>query len=450
MPRKSLVLFLAVLIATALGVSRAFSEDKYYEEIRTLSRIAHEVMQNYVTDVEPEKLFEGAYRGMLRTLDPYSQYFTRSQAATFEEDTEGKFGGLGIEISLQGGLLTVVSPIRGTPAYQAGIQAGDVILKIDGKSTERIRVDEALRTLRGEPGTEVTLTVRHQGSSVDSNVTITRAIIKVPAVEYEMLDEELGIGFVRVSSFTTRVMEEMLKAAADLQKQNLKGLILDLRHNPGGVLDKSIEMSDLFIEGGVIVSVKGRHPEQAKVYEAAKGDPLESLPLIVLVDEGSASASEIVAAAVRDHKRGILVGASTYGKGSVQNVIPLGKNASIKLTTARYYTPAGKPIEDQRGITPDILVPMSREHLNALMAQEREDKLRNNYRLRSLIEDALPEPEAATLEKEEEPTKSEAEEPKGKKIPPRRVRVIDYQLKAAYTILKWRLNGQLPAEGAGG
>ena len=444
MPRKNLVLFLAVLLATALGVSRAFSDDKYYDEMRTLARIAHEVMGHYVTETESQKLFEGAYRGMLATLDPYSQYFNESQTRTFGEDTEGKFGGLGIEISLQEGLLYVVSPIRGTPAYEAGIQAGDVILKIDGKSTERITLGEALKTLRGKPGTEVVLTIRHRMSARDEDITITRAIIKPPSVEYEMIDEETSIGFIRVASFTDRIMKEMNTAVADLQKQNVRGLILDLRQNPGGLLDKCVEMADLFIAEGAIVSVKGRRPEQARKYNARKGDALESLPLVLLIDEGSASASEIVAAAIRDHKRGILIGARTYGKGSVQNIIPLGDNASIKLTTARYYTPSDKPIEDRQGIMPDILVPMSRDHLIALRNQEREDKLRNNYHFRSLIEETPPPDVAPGKDKEE--TKPEAKESTTKTAPQRRERIIDHQLKAACTILKWQLNGQLQTE----
>lgn len=431
MPRKSLICFLAILLATALGIDRAFSEDKYYKEMTTFARIFHEVLKNYVTEPDEQQLFEGAYRGMLRTLDPYSQYFNRDQNKTFAADTEGEFGGLGIEISLRDGLLTVVSPIRGTPAYDAGILAGDVILAIDGQSTERISLNEAVGILRGKPGTEVTLTVRHPGSLVDSKIKVMRAVIHPAAVEFEMIDRKRGIAFIRITSFSAQVMSDLHKAVEELREQNFKALILDLRQNPGGLLEQAVEMCDEFLRGGIIVSVKGRHAEQLKSFKAQPGQSLESVPMVLLVDEGSASASEIVAGALRDHRRAIIVGTRTYGKGSVQNVIPLGNGDALKLTTAKYYTPNDKPIEDRKGIEPDIVVPMSQDHLFALRNQEREDKLRGTYHLGGLI------------------INSEESEPTGAGEPPatpeeekaRRSRVIDYQLKAAYELLKWQLAG---------
>jgi len=444
MPRKNLVCFLAVLLATAMGLSRAFSEEKYYKETRTMARILHEVLNNYVTEPETQQLFEGAYRGMLQTLDPYCQYFNQPQSKSFAADTEGEFGGLGIEISLSNGLLTVISPLRGTPAYDAGILAGDIILEIDGKSTERILLDEAVRILRGKPGTDVTLTIRHPGSRlVDSKITITRAIIKPTSVEFEMIDEKNGIAFVRVSSFTAKVMDDLHEAVGKLQEQDLNALILDLRQNPGGLLDKAVEMCDEFLDKGVIVSVKGRRPEQAKTFRARPGESLEELPLVLLIDEGSASASEIMAGALRDHSRALLVGARRYGKGSVQNVIPLGNGESLKLTTARYFTPNDKPIEDRQGILPDIIIPMSREHLIAIRNQEREDKLRGAYHLGGLIEEGEEIPAAGVeklpaRESPDAPPEGVPEETPQKR---RRSRVIDYQLKAAYNILKWQLSG---------
>ena len=442
MPRKNLVLFLAVLFASAMGISRAFSEDKYYREMQTFSRILHHVMQNYVTEVEPKDLFEGAYSGMLNRLDPYTQYLNMSDTKSFSEDTEGKFGGLGIEITIENGVLMVISPIRGTPAFEAGIQAGDRVLKIDGKSTERISLVEAVHYLRGEVGSKVVVTVRHTGSMVDEDITITRAVIKPASVEYEIIDQAAGIALVRIPSFNARVMDDLSKGVETMKKANLRGMILDLRQNPGGLLNVAVEMCDQFVADGVIVSVKGRHEVLQQAFKAKKGDALEDVPLVVLVDGSSASASEIVAGCIRDHKRGMLVGARTYGKGSVQNVVPLNKTEMLKLTTARYYTPADLPINDRHGIMPDVLVPMPREHLFALRNQEREDKLRGRYHLGGSIE----EEETPVMEKkkgqEGEPEKTKGtENEKNKKKKVRRSRVVDYQLKAALNILKWQQNG---------
>ena len=445
MPRKSLVFFLAVLFALAFGMNRAFSEDAYYKEIKTFSAIIHRVLNQYVTELDDEqkqRLFEGAYRGALLTLDPYSQYFNQTQNESFVADTEGEFGGLGIEISIQDGVLTVISPIRGTPAYDAGIMAGDAILKIAGQSTERITLEQAVGVLRGKPGSSVTLVVRHRGSPVDNEITVTRAIIQPVSVEAEMLAPESGIGYMRVTSFTNKVMDDLLKSAEELRAQGMRGLILDLRQNPGGLLDKAVEMSDAFLSEGVIVSVRGRRPEITESFSARKGDALESIPLVLLVDEGSASASEIVAGALRDHKRALLVGSRTYGKGSVQKIFPLTNGEAIKLTTARYYMPADQPIMDRMGIMPDVFVPMTREHLIALRNQEREDKLRGRYKIADLIEDPPEEPAPSVAEEE-----TDGDPPEGEEMNGRRGRILDFQLKAAVRMLEWQIAGvaQSPA-----
>lgn len=433
MPRKNLVLFLALLFSTALGISHAFGDDKDYERMQTFTRILNHIRKGYVKEVETKDLFEGAYNGMLSRLDPYTQYFNIDETKSFSQDTEGQFGGLGIEISIKDGVLTVISPIRGTPAYVAGVLAGDRIVKIDGKSTERISLDEAVKYLRGKPGSKVTITVRHPGSMVDKDITIMRAVIKPLSVEYEIIDEERGVGLVRVTSFTARVMKDLRGGVAEMRKKNLKALILDLRGNPGGLLDKAVEMCDEFVAGGLIVSVKGRGGVLQRSYKARAGDALEKIPLIVLIDGGSASASEIVAACVRDHKRAVLVGARTYGKGSVQNVIPLGNGQAFKMTTAHYFTPNDKPIKDREGIMPDILVPLPREHVIALRNQEREDKLRGRYHLGG----GLDQDEAPVLEKEPAKTAPKPGNNDNKKV--RRGRVVDYQLQAALNILKWKL-----------
>ena len=431
MPRKSLVLFLVVVLAGALGVSRAFSQEPNEKEYETLKKIIERVHDDYVTEVDTKKLFEGAYRGALEALnDPFTQYFNQPEAKRFAAETEGKFGGLGIEISLKDGILTVITPIKGTPAYDAGILAGDEILKIDGKSTERLNLEDAVETLRGKVGTKVTLTVHHLGATVDAEITITRAEIKPASVEGAMLDPKSGIGYIQISQFTETVRDDMLAAIGGLQKQGLKGMVIDLRGNPGGLLDQAVDIADDFLSSGVIVSVRGRQPEMTRTYTAHKGQKLESLPIIVVVDEGSASASEILAAALHDNNRSLLVGGRTFGKGSVQNVIPLGDGESLKLTTARYYRPNNEPIEFHQGIMPDIYLPMSREQALALRNQEREDKLRGRYRLGgALVEE---EPAAAPDPKPNPPGTAQNEEPL-------RGRVVDFQLQAALNILKWQL-----------
>ena len=437
MPRKSLILFFAVLLAAALGVSRAFTEETQREEMDKFQHILEEVLENYVSEVKPEDLFKGAYRGMLQQLDPHSQYLDKRESATFAADTEGKFGGLGIQISIVDGMLTVISPIRGTPAYDAGIMAGDIILKIDGRSTERITLPEAVQILRGEPDSDVVLTVRHPGNRADAEITVTRGIINPPSVEYEIVENGTGIGLLRINSFSAKVTDELLEALNDLQEQDLKGLILDLRGNPGGLLDRAVEVCDVFLDSGVVVSVRGRRPGQRKEFLANEDSQFESLPLVVLVDGGSASASEIVAVGLRDHDRALLVGSRTYGKGSVQNLIPLKDGAVLKLTTARYYAPAGEPIEDRKGIMPDVYVPMPREHLVALRSQEREDKLRGHYRLAGALEENGTAAPDETLEPErEEPYPLDPGSPPSQA---RRGRVVDYQLKAAVNILKGQL-----------
>ena len=432
MPRKSLITFIAVVFAVALGLNQAFSQERYYEDLDTFTNIMSTVMKNYVDEekADPEKLFEGAYRGMLQTLDPYTQYFNVTETKSFNASTKGEFGGLGIEISLTNGVLSVISPIRDTPAFEAGILAGDAILEIDGESTARITLQEAVERLRGEVGSPVTLTVRHPGSMVDSKITITRAIISPSSVQFEMIDEEAGIGYAQVSSFTEKMMDDLRKSMKDTPNGNIKGLILDLRGNPGGLLNQAVEMCDEFLSEGVVVSIRGRAPTPPKTYRALPGQPLEKTSLVLLTDMGSASASEIVAGAMRDHRRALIVGTQTYGKGSVQNIIPLGDGAALKLTTARYYTPNDTPIEDHNGIVPDIIVPMTRDHMIALRNQEREDKLRGTYHVGGLIEgeEMLPQPKDEAEPKPDEEVEEE-----------RRNRVVDIQLKAAYNILKWQL-----------
>jgi carboxyl-terminal processing protease len=435
MPRKNLIIFLALLFVTALGISRAFSEDKYLKQMQTFALIIHHVREHYVREVEPQELFEGAYAGVCEVLDPYSQYFPPKQNKTFTQDTDGKFGGLGIEISIRQGILTVISPIRGTPAYDAGIQAGDQVLKIAGKSTERITMQEAVDRLRGKPGTSVVLTVRHVGSRLHKDITIERAIIKPISLEWAIIDKENGIGFLRMASFNAQITTDLPRAVAELKAKGMKGLIIDLRQNPGGLLGEAVKFCDEFIAKGKIVSVKGRVKSLGRAYSAKPGGTLEDIPLVVLIDGGSASASEIFAGCIRDHKRGMLIGSRTYGKGSVQNVIDIGGGQALKLTTAKYYTPNDKPIEDREGIVPDMLITMPIEHLVALRDQEREDKLRGHYDLGANLIEEIDLPEDAADKKDDAPKDGKDKDGKMK----RRSRVIDFQLKAAVNALKFKL-----------
>lgn len=456
MPRKTLLLFLAVLFASALGISRAFSEEELDKQIKTLREVFYQVKQNHIKEMDNEKLFEGAYRGMLRALeDPYTQYLNRGDTAMFSADTKGEFGGLGILIGIKEDLLTVISPFRGTPAFEAGIMAGDVILRIEGKSTERIRIDEAMRTLRGKPGTKVTITVRHPGALMDKDITITRAVITPTVVEYKVIDEQSGIGLMRISAFNETTMKGMREGISAMREQGLKALILDLRDNPGGLLTTAVRMADEFLAEGTIVSMRGRDEHGAMVYAARKGQSLESLPTIVLVNQGSASASEIVAGALKDHGRALLVGARTFGKGSVQQMFRVGEAATVKITTANYYSPSGKPIKDHVGIEPDIYVPMSVQQRIALGNQEREDRLRGQYHLDGALpkedEALVPESEPAPggeVTPEDVPREHEPSGPlpglQEDESNKRWKRKTDYQLKSALNILRWQMAGNRP------
>lgn len=436
MPRRNITWFLGVLLLGvllgALTVTHAgqTSKSPYYETFKEFAKVFYVVSERYVDPkaVTPEKLLHGAYRGMMATLDPYSQFFDKKETETFTADIKGKFGGLGIEITVENRILTVVTPLRDTPAWDAGVLPGDKILKIDGKSTEGIGLREAVRTLRGKVGSKVTITVRHVGVRHPADITITRGVVKVKAVRGRMVDEEAKIGLVHVSSFSESVTREFDKVLEELRDKGMKSLILDLRSNPGGVLEAAVRIADQFLNSGTIVEVRGRYKRQNHVYTAKDNAALPDMPLVVLVDQGSASASEIVAAALRDNNRCVLVGQRTFGKGTVQNPIPLGNGKELKLTTARYYRPNGKAIKDREGIEPDIAIYMSPELLRALRNQEREDKLR-----------------AAGLEKKGKKQDSAAKEKEAPKTAPKEYgeferykRPVDLQLRGAIALLKFR------------
>src|SRR3990167_6606159 len=301
------------------------SYDEYYKNY-----------EEFVKDIKLPELFQGAYRGMLEGLDPYSQFFGPEELEELKVETEGKFGGLGIEVIVRDGVLYVISPILDSPAFRAGVMVGDRIIKIEGTSTENMSLRGAVRRLRGEPNTGVTITVVHQGEAQPTDIVIVRDIIQVHCIRgARILDEEAKIGYMALISFQDNTLEEMDKALNELMGKGMKALILDLRLNPGGLLNMAVAVSDRFLSQGVIVSTKGREEEQNQVYLATEGDTYSDLPLVILVNTGSASAAEIVAGAIQDYKRGLIVGTKTFGKGSVQSLIGVEEeHCALKLTTA--------------------------------------------------------------------------------------------------------------------
>lgn len=336
-----------ILLITGLVVDATKADgDSFYADIIRLDNVATKIHQNYVEEMSSKKLIDNAIEGMLETLDPHTSYFEAKQYEELKIHTEGKFGGLGIQISIRDKVLTVMTPIAGTPASRAGIQSGDQIIKIDGKSTKGITIDKAVNKLRGEPGTSVQITIKRKGESKDIDYSIKREIIHIKSVPYYGMLEN-GIGYIHLQTFSQEAGSEVEKAIKELAKKDLKGLVFDLRHNPGGLLPQAIEVAEKFLpRKSLVVSTRGRIRGQNKEFYSASQPVLpEDLPLAVLVDYASASASEIVSGAIQDWDRGVIVGDTTFGKGSVQSILPLGdKKHHLKLTTAFYYTPSGRCI----------------------------------------------------------------------------------------------------------
>ncbi|WP_459207481.1 S41 family peptidase [Pseudomonas sp. MLB6B] len=325
------------------------------DELRTFAEVMDRIKAAYVEPVDDKTLLENAIKGMLSNLDPHSAYLGPEDFQELQESTSGEFGGLGIEVGMDDGFLKVVSPIDETPASRAGIQAGDLIVKINGAPTRGQSMSEAVDKMRGKIGQKITLSLIRDGSN-PFDVTLARAVIQVKSVKSQLL--ESGYGYIRITQFQVKTGEEVAKALAKLRKDNgkkLQGLVLDLRNNPGGVLQSAVEVADHFLTKGLIVYTKGRIANSELRFSADPADASEGVPLVVLINGGSASASEIVAGALQDQKRGVLMGTDSFGKGSVQTVLPLNNDRALKLTTALYYTPNGRSIQAQ-GIVPDIEV----------------------------------------------------------------------------------------------
>jgi len=341
-----------------------------YKQLSLFGDVFERVRSEYVEEVDDKTLIEYALNGMLSNLDPHSSYLSEEKFKDMRVETSGEFGGLGIEVTMENGLVKVVSPIDDTPAYRAGIQAGDYIVKIDEDAVMGMTLSEAVDKMRGKVGSTIDLSIARKGEESQMEITLVRDIIQIKSVRHEIKE---NVGYIRVTTFSQKTAPGVRKAVNEISKElgdNLIGYVLDLRNNPGGLLNQAIEVADVFLDKGEIVSQRGRYEEDTERNNATPGDMTNGLPIVVLVNGGSASASEIVAGALQDHKRGIVMGTQSFGKGSVQTVMPLPGNGAMRLTTARYYTPSGRSIQ-AKGITPDIIVELAKvESLQSVQLRE--------------------------------------------------------------------------------
>jgi len=340
--------------AQAATSDSAKEKQDRYRNLELFQKVVHFVETNYVDEVGNQKLIYGAIKGMLQTLDPHSNFLPPEIYKDMKIDTDGKFGGLGIEIGMRDNILTIIAPIEDTPAWKAGLKPGDRIVKINGVSTKGLSLAEAVSKMRGKPGSKVTISIFRSGFSGIKEVSIKRAIVKVQAVRSESL--ELGYPYIKLRTFNKDAAKQMEAAVKKYEKiGRIRGVVLDLRNNPGGLLDKAVEITSLFVEKGVVVSTIGRNPNEKKLMHVIQGKARTSFPIAVLVNSATASAAEIVAGALQDHRRAVIMGQPTFGKGSVQTVISLSDNMGLKLTTQRYYTPNGTSIQG-KGLIPDIIL----------------------------------------------------------------------------------------------
>lgn len=370
--RNLLLLLTGLVLGVSLTIGHTVFADREsadpsplpLEELRTFTEVFANIKNNYVEDTTDKELLDNAIRGMLSGLDPHSSYLDLDAYKELQVGTSGEFGGLGIEVSMEDGFVKVVAPIDDTPAERAGVKSGDLIIRLDETPVKGLTLREAVNIMRGKPGSDILLTIVRDGVDKPLKISITRAIIQVKSVKFETL--EPGFGYVRITQFQSHTGENLKDAISDLKKENdgaLNGMILDLRNNPGGVLNAAVAVSDTFLEQGLIVYTEGRIDDSELKFKATPNDTLKGAPLIVLINSGSASASEIVAGALQDHQRAVIMGSKSFGKGSVQTILPMNNGAALKLTTARYYTPAGRSIQAE-GIVPDI--PLDRISLTAV------------------------------------------------------------------------------------
>jgi len=433
--RYILVLILGMFVGAAIildmGVlaEREGSKDTLaplpLDELRTFTEVFSRIKADYVEPVSDKKLLEDAVQGMLAGLDPHSAYLDANSFKDMRVETEGKFGGLGIEVTMENGFVKVVSPIEDTPAARAGIKPGDLVIRLDEKAVKGLTLTEAVRLMRGKPGTDITLTIVREGVSKPLKITLTRAVIKIQSVKSRLL--EPGFGYVRITQFQSGTEKGLAEVVRKLETENkgaLRGMILDLRNNPGGVLNAAVGVSDAFLDKGLIVYTEGRVEDSRMRKSAVPGDLIKGAPMVVLINGGSASASEIVAGALQDHRRAVIMGTKSFGKGSVQTIVPISNGAALKLTTARYYTPNGRSIQAS-GIEPDIITEEAR-----LTKSETADRLKEADLARHLENGDEP------LKKKAEPKKEDNQNDKKKDETGKAPTVEDYQLQEALNLLK--------------
>ncbi|MBT8330117.1 MAG: S41 family peptidase [Desulfofustis sp.] len=418
----SALVLMAVIVALPItGFAKADPKQQEitYRYLETFANVLSILQENYVEEIEAKEAIEGAINGLLLSLDPHSAYLKPENYRDFRNETNGSFTGIGIRITLEDGVITVIAPIADTPADRAGIKAHDKIIKIDGEPTKGKTPFDAVKIMRGPQGTEVTLSIYRDGWESSRDFTMRRS--EIPLLSVKSLLLKPGFGYLRISNFQRNTTNELTAHIEELQKTStLRGLILDLRNNPGGLLDQAVSVSDLFLEEGLIVYTRGRNKDQDLTFEAKANNTLDRFPLVLLVNEGTASASEIVAGAVQDHRRGVIVGTNTFGKGSVQSIIPLNDGAGLKMTTAHYYTPSGRTIQ-VTGITPDVTV----KSQNAILAKADESNNLNSTREADLENHFSSQTEGSEAGADDDALSAEASERLSN----------DNQLQAAFDIL---------------
>ncbi|MCZ6577628.1 MAG: S41 family peptidase [Acidiferrobacterales bacterium] len=426
--RYVLVLLLGVFIGAGFTLDTAVLAKREGEqvvsttlpldELRTFTEVFSKIKSDYVEDVADKKLLEDAIGGMLAGLDPHSTYLDPEGYKDVRIGTEGQFGGLGIEVTMENGFIKVVSPIEDTPAARAGLQPGDLIVRLDDTAVKGMSLSEAVKLMRGKPGSNITLTVVREGENMPLKITVTRAVIKIRSVKSRLL--EPGYGYIRITQFQANTTKNMKTSLSKLEKENggkLKGVVLDLRNNPGGVLNAAVSVSDAFLKKGIIVYTEGRVADSKLTFEAQPDQVLEGAPLVVLVNGGSASASEIVAGALQDNGRAVIMGTKTFGKGSVQTIMPMSNGAALKLTTARYFTPSGRSIQ-ATGIEPDIVTEQAKLTRN----KSDQDRLKEANLARHLQSGEPAAPDKKKSEKEQTSKQSKLTD--------------DFQLREALNLLK--------------